>query len=609
LRSDGYFDTHKEVEWELHKTAREFLLASAAACGICAAVVTRLTQMLSSVWKFFELYGDRPTKLCAQQDRLIFVDDNVKMPFIISFAETEVPDISLGMYSNITDKFTGHFSVLGRGRKWFEQCLGTHDTCTRERFVGYYPPRILVIEASLGLRLIDSQNLGGLPYATLSYCWGRNPRHLKLTPQTETSLRTGVDTASLAATFVDAMKVCTHMQIQLLWIDSLCIMQEGPQHASDWQRHLTEMCSIYENCILNISADDGENADAGCFRHRDPDRVRPIFCEQDESADEELTALYSTGMWRSSTELSALMQRGWVHQERLLSPRVLRFGASQLFWECGHLSACETLPMGFPRLESSITSLSHSVRSEEERWYTIVEEFTKAELTVTSDRLPAVGGIAKRMSFQISSPYLAGLFKNTLPYALLWQRADAWLVRRSLPYVAPSWSWASCDGSVTFEMVSTMYTARCKVEEVDLDLVSPSNPFGQLLGGWITLSGPLLEGMRIDHEFMAHGTGERWWYHEDVHLLSRSDPTTQVIFHAYFDENAVMQARDNLSYLVVDDNLHESQWPSARGLIIKPADKAYYTGHHVRMGVFEITWPQDQQPDLTGCKMVTLTIG
>ena len=36
-----------------------------------------------------------------------------------------------------------------------------------------------------------------------------------------------------------------------------------------------------------------------------------------------------------------LMSRGWMYQERLLSPRVLHFGATELVWECREATLCE----------------------------------------------------------------------------------------------------------------------------------------------------------------------------------------------------------------------------------------------------------------------------
>ncbi|KAF1938046.1 hypothetical protein EJ02DRAFT_469220 [Clathrospora elynae] len=41
-------------------------------------------------------------------------------------------------------------------------------------------------------------------------------------------------------------------------------------------------------------------------------------------------------------------KRAWVTQERLLAPRILHFGRSQLLWECLEYDASESYPHGLP---------------------------------------------------------------------------------------------------------------------------------------------------------------------------------------------------------------------------------------------------------------------
>ncbi|OCL07999.1 hypothetical protein AOQ84DRAFT_294015, partial [Glonium stellatum] len=33
-------------------------------------------------------------------------------------------------------------------------------------------------------------------------------------------------------------------------------------------------------------------------------------------------------------EMAPIGRRGWIYQERLLSPRILHYTSEQLFWEC-----------------------------------------------------------------------------------------------------------------------------------------------------------------------------------------------------------------------------------------------------------------------------------
>jgi hypothetical protein len=78
----------------------------------------------------------------------------------------------------------------------------------------------------------------------------------------------------------------------------------------------------------------------------------------------------------------------------------------------------------------------------------MVQDFTDRHLSVTTDRLPALSGLAAAVQKYTKSEYLAGLWKKDLKAGLLWYRPP-WAWNRSFPqsssYYAPSWSWASAN--------------------------------------------------------------------------------------------------------------------------------------------------------------------
>jgi hypothetical protein len=57
--------------------------------------------------------------------------------------------------------------------------------------------------------------------------------------------------------------------------------------------------------------------------------------------------LIDVDTWTRGVEEAPLISRGWVVQERGLSPRTLHFGQEQMFWECLELTASEMYPAGF----------------------------------------------------------------------------------------------------------------------------------------------------------------------------------------------------------------------------------------------------------------------
>jgi hypothetical protein len=117
---------------------------------------------------------------------------------------------------------------------------------------------------------------------------------------------------------------------------------------------------------------------------------------------------------------SALLKRAWAFQERILSPRTIHFHEEEMVWECCTSTTCEcrflswheddnnyerdTWKAFFARLfYSSPKSLSPlNVRLD------LIEEFSGLLITYETDRLPALGGLASRLSEIIKSDYVAG---------------------------------------------------------------------------------------------------------------------------------------------------------------------------------------------------------
>ena len=77
-------------------------------------------------------------------------------------------------------------------------------------------------------------------------------------------------------------------------------------------------------------------------------------------------------------------------------------------------------------------------------WCDLVHQYSGCGLTVETDKLVAISGIAKRIQEVLNDDYLAGMWATHLPVGLLWR-----IWRPLHPYAlshsyrAPSWSWAS----------------------------------------------------------------------------------------------------------------------------------------------------------------------
>jgi hypothetical protein len=89
-------------------------------------------------------------------------------------------------------------------------------------------------------------------------------------------------------------------------------------------------------------------------------------------------------------------------------------------------------------------------------------------MSLSSDKLPAISGIAQIFAKNIPSEYIAGLWRQDIRDWLLWQ-LDEDPKPRPPQYRAPTWSWASVDGRIT---LNTSF-AVIEVVDCNIELVEP----------------------------------------------------------------------------------------------------------------------------------------
>jgi len=330
-----------------------------------------------------------------------------------------------------------------------------------------------------------------------------NGSNCEITEDTIEAMKESISMQSLPKTFGDAITAVKRLGVRYLWIDSLCIIQGS---SIDWQAESSHMSEVYQNGLCNLSATGASDSQGGLFFNRDLMSVLPRKVLLEWIGVEKVEAfVVDTDMWERFLVESPLISRAWVVQERILSPRVIHFGQTQLGWECHEKQFCEIFPRGFP---SSISTLglknldphhhdeddpSVDWRENMSRiWSRIVGHYSKRKLTVESDKEAAISGIAARISqLRGNDTLIVGLWSQEFLEDLCWYSDD--FVVQPKKFRAPSWSWLSVDGSISIDCRDHRLCNQVSwaiVEDVQVSRINQS-PLGPIRSGRLSLRGTL----------------------------------------------------------------------------------------------------------------------
>jgi hypothetical protein len=285
-------------------------------------------------------------------------------------------------------------------------------------------------------------------YLTLSHCWG-GANIIKLLSANVSSFKDSIPLAVLPKTFKDAIVITRRLGYEYLWIDSLCIIQDSPE---DWSRESSIMGQIYQQSVCTIEALAAENSHQRCFTKRNP-----LFYRHCRVLGGSEKGVYVLGAatpkdWvPGNGQPCRLDRRGWVVQERLLSPRTLHFGPRSIGWECIECEATEDHPdekKPFPdridvfRTKRTFAFLGCSISkntpvdSEEfiafrKAWSNVVTAYTECDLTFPSDKLVGIAGMIRVILIRPSGPSMPLLTARDFEGAALTEVARSQTCRHS----------------------------------------------------------------------------------------------------------------------------------------------------------------------------------
>lgn len=345
-------------------------------------------------------------------------------------------------------------------------------------------------------------------YLALSHCWGDDPSLFFKTNTTNLKARKKrICAQGLPRTFWDAVKIARRLHQRYLWIDSLCIVQDSEE---DWASEAALMADVYGNATCTLSALSSENGSQGCrmksslregtgnsyldLRVHRPTRSYVRLYRQ-------LPATWSAEYGEEAKQpgqnsvRNPLRYRAWTLQEAELSRRTIFFADRQLLWRCRELKGTTELPWdeqlpdevfkmkAWPLCDGLQDDQTEGIFSDTRlRWYQLVEDYSLRSLTYDTDKLTALAGLAKDYQRVFSdAQYVAGMWGVHIPRVplfrpnprlqneprqllhagkiaigahcsatLLWRSMDKGASRYS-QYIAPTWSWASVKGRVSYD--------------------------------------------------------------------------------------------------------------------------------------------------------------
>ncbi|KAI8962037.1 HET-domain-containing protein [Daldinia sp. FL1419] len=328
---------------------------------------------------------------------------------------------------------TGSPKTCSTVSKWMGTCLEHHSLCRkRPEDENYIPTRLLRINRSPS------------PYVTLSYRWGDKPpdKTVRLLKSTYTQPKKPNAIDTLPKTLRDAMYIAGRFG----------------DTTEDWRKEASTMRDVYQNALFCISALGADDDEGGCLFPRNPSF------------------------------------------ERVMATRTVYFGKNQVFWECTEMHACETRPKGIgqiraihdPRLiavSTAVSSTRDPLAHTLAEWSIGISLYSHTKLTVPSDKLVAISGLAK------------GVKKGL---ELLRPGGNRYLAATC--YRAPSWSWASLDGPLIVpDTLAEGVVELSSLVFADVNLLGADDT-GEVVNGRLILNGPacLIEAhVLADHQYIV----------------------------------------------------------------------------------------------------------
>ncbi|KIM96766.1 hypothetical protein OIDMADRAFT_204534 [Oidiodendron maius Zn] len=340
-------------------------------------------------------------------------------------------------------------------RGWLSSCETCHgDKCeglkTKDPSASTKP---LILVDVVHRRLVECSP--SCRYITLSYVWGKvstfqtSMTNFSELQRDDALTRIG---SKIPRVIRDSIDVVANLGEKYLWVDTLCIVQDGPSKLAE----ISRMDAIYGGAVLTIVACAGVDANANL----------PGLRLQSRHSSQSFEIIDDMCLVNKLPELAELLQesrwesRAWTFQERILSKRCLYFTDSQVYFECcsgifredifGEYSQNQLIRSGAgnPLEMNDLPGDGYTMFNIYEN---LVKSYNQRELSHPSDALCAFSGIISALQKRFGWRFLSALPEDLFHLALLWRPIASSSPRfanmdeaTELPLtISPSWCWTS----------------------------------------------------------------------------------------------------------------------------------------------------------------------
>ncbi|KAH7087372.1 hypothetical protein FB567DRAFT_628341 [Paraphoma chrysanthemicola] len=277
-----------------------------------------------------------------------------------------------------------------------------------------------------------------------------------------------------------------------IWIDMICVIQDSNE---DLMRQLPLRAHVFQHCALTLTAESPDAIVRALEQDGALDSSIGIGSQSLSRRDSMLpgpaTIAVPENLWADEMVDGPMSCDATCFQDQLFAPRRLHFGATQMFWHCTGLKACEMFQNGLPQqmlqnpindsiLERALRQVQLQSKSNSrldksahgvtqmpwiDLWHLLVRRYSQCSKFTRGTRLLGISGITSELGALTGDTSIAGLWQSNLINDLLWYIDDSAPQRPELS-CAPTWSWASIEGPIQYFTSSKLYGNFVKIVDV-----------------------------------------------------------------------------------------------------------------------------------------------